>query len=222
MKRSPTSPYKFINVVGIDGSGKTTLCKGLLPHIPPAKYVHAYHEPLFLKPIKKIAQFIFMRGTDEFSDYTSYRDRKSVASYSHKMLTQLYGAVWLLDYILQALWQVALPLILKRNIIVDRYVYDTVVNVSLTTHLSFEHMCIWIDLILKILPNPDSIMLVDVPEDIAFERKNDIQSVKYLKERRLLYLRVADRYGFKILDGTLKPKELLSEMLTMLKNYTSG
>ncbi|MBI5049489.1 MAG: hypothetical protein HZC11_01090 [Nitrospirae bacterium] len=54
-------------------------------------------------------------------------------------------------------------------------------------------------------PQPDIVMYIDCPEDIAFSRKDDINTpnVEYLRERRELYLKLADKYGWIKIEGTL-------------------
>src|SRR5262249_46557372 len=62
-------------------------------------------------------------------------------------------------------------------------------------------------------PKPDVVFLVDTPEEIAMRRKSDIHSIEYLRERRTEYLRMAERYGFQVLDGQAAPEQLLREVL---------
>ena len=47
-----------------------------------------------------------MRGTDEYKDYSRYRERKFCASSRHNILSSVYGFVWILDYLLQAMIRV--------------------------------------------------------------------------------------------------------------------
>ena len=206
---------RIINVVGIDASGKTTLCQKLLSEFkkdsPDIQYVHSYHEPFLLKPLKSLARATLMRDTDEFVDYTHYRKRKALVSSKHKLLSRIYSIVWILDYILQTLYQVSVPKLMGACLIVDRYIYDAVLNASLTAHLSRHTSYQLIDMMLTIFPKPDLVFLIDLPEEIAFTRKNDIQSVEYLRERRHIYIEMADRYGFIKLDGQAKPETILTQ-----------
>ncbi len=210
----------FINIVGIDGSGKTTLCKYLVDELNKNelqfKYVHSYHEPFLLKPFKTVAKLIFMRGTDEFKEYTRYRKRKAEASGKHKVLSRLYIMIWVLDYMLQLFFHIGLPKLLGKHLIVDRYVFDVVLNASLTADFSLSTSYKIIDMLLKILPKPDVVFIIDLPEEVAFSRKDDIQSVDYLRERRHLYLKMADRYRFLKLDGQLNPQTLLTQAINVL------
>jgi thymidylate kinase len=201
--------------VGIDGSGKTTLCQKLLSELQKnssdIQYVHSYHEPFLLKPLRSFAKATLMRDTDEFVNYTHYRNRKTLVSNKHKMLSRIYTIVWILDYMLQTLFQVSVPKLMGACLIVDRYIYDAVLNASLTANLSRHTSYQIIDMMLKIFPKPDFVFMIDLPEEIAFTRKNDIQSVEYLRERRYIYIEMAARYGFVKLDGQAEPDAILTQ-----------
>ena len=210
---------RLICVAGIDGSGKTTLAEGLVTRLqdvyPNVQHVHSFHSPILLAPFKIAARFLFMRGTDEFGNYSHYRDRKMSTSHSHRFLSKLYGSIWFLDYCLQAIIKVALPNVVGKTIVADRYIYDAALNICLSIDLPVHIAHRLIDLFFKFNPGPDVVFLIDLPEEVAFARKDDIQSVDYLRERRNQYLVMAERYGFHILDGLAKPKDLISEVLTL-------
>ena len=216
----PPVYFRLINVVGIDGSGKTILCKTLLNELqkryPATEYAHSYHEPIILKPLKSIARAIFMRGTDESKDYSRYRARKFCASRRHKFLSSVYGFFWILDYFFQAMIRVGFLSIMGRRIIIDRYVFDTVLNASLTANWPSDITHRIIGTLLKFLPRPDVVFLIDLPEVVAFERKKDIPSVEYLQERRYRYLEMADAYGFIKLDGQEEPQTILARAIRRL------
>jgi dTMP kinase len=203
--------------VGIDGAGKTKLCMALLQELnkryPGIKYVHSYHQPFILKPMKSIARSLFMRHTDEFADYSRYREVKYCTSSRHKYLSSIYGFLWIFDYVIQALMRVGLLSLFGRRIIIDRYVFDTVLNASLTANWTPDISHWLVGILLKVLPRPNVVFLIDLPEAVAFERKKDIQSVEYLQERRCLYLDMADRYGFVKLNGQDEPHALLAQVL---------
>ena len=60
----------------------------------------------------------------------------------------------------------------------------------------------------RLLPRPELVFVMDVPEEIALQRKCDIPSIDYLKERRRLYLHLARKNKAVILDGTKDLTEL--------------
>jgi len=208
---------KLINVVGIDGSGKTILCKGMLHEFQQyffnTQYVHTYHKSILLKPINSIVKALFMRGTDQFANYSRYREQKTSAIQRHRWLSRIYAFIWILDYTLQTLYKVGIPLLFKQRLIIDRYVYDAMINISVANNFTRKTTHRLVDFLFRLFPEPDIVFLIDLPEVIAFERKNDIQSIEYLQERRHRYLLMADQYGFQILDGTSSPQELLKEAI---------
>ena len=64
----------------------------------------------------------------------------------------------------------------------------------------------------RIAPKPDIAFLIDLPEEIAYQRKNDTPSIGYLKERREIYLNIGNEYEMMILDGTKSLEELKIEI----------
>ena len=58
------------------------------------------------------------------------------------------------------------------------------------------------------LPEPNLVFLADVPEEIAYQRKDDVPSIEYLKERRQRYLRIQKEYDMVRLDGCKSIAEL--------------
>jgi len=118
---------------------------------------------------------------------------------------------------IQVFFKVSFPLYLGRQLVVDRYVFDIAVNLSLTSGKNVEYAKKLIDWSLRFSPRPDHVFYIDLPEEIAFNRKDDIQDIAYLKERRQRYLWLAKEYGFTILDGTKSENRVLSEALSILK-----
>jgi len=57
------------------------------------------------------------------------------------------------------------------------------------------------------------VFFVDVPEEIACERKSDIPCIDYLKERRRIYLEIGREYGVTILNGSKDLTSLESEIV---------
>ena len=212
----------FICFIGIDGSGKTTLSQRLVAHLKTefsgVRYVHSFHSPIFLKPLKLLAKLTLMRKTDQFGDYLHYKETKSERRKRHRIMSRIYGAIWILDYSIQSLLKVAIPCIFSKVLVVDRYIFDVAINLSLTMDASEQSIWKRINLLLKINPKPDMAFLVDVPQEIAFARKNDIPHIEYLRERRAMYLNVASKFNMHILDGTNSIEELSAGIIRTLKD----
>jgi dTMP kinase len=121
------------------------------------------------------------------------------------VLSTIYQYLMLTDYTLQSSVRVRLPLVLGRNVICDRYIYDLIVAVGVLLDYSVERTMALLDRCLALLPKPNLVFLVDLPEQLAFQRKDDIVSPDFLYVRRDLYLQMARQHGMTILDGSSDP-----------------
>ena len=208
MKNSSRRKAKLICFIGIDGSGKTTLAKELVKTMNERgiryKYVYGMLEPIIVKLCNFIGIKILLRGKDVFEDYVEYSTAKRSAIERHSFLFSFYRHLFLFEYFLQLIFKVRFPFMLGKNIVCDRYVYDTVIT-DLSGGMGYSGAKIR-DLIKKcfyVAPKPDLVFLIDLPEEVAFQRKDDTPAIEYLKERRGIYLDVAKEEKMVILDGSL-------------------
>ena len=125
----------------------------------------------------------------------------------------------LLDYSLQVFLKVRLPLFLGRNIICDRYLYDTVIT-DLAPDMGYaeDRIIALLTSMLRFFPKPDTTFLIDLREEIAYQRKDDIPSLEYLKERRNTYLNIGRKHNMVVLDGT-RPIDELKGVLSQQVSY---
>ena len=207
----------FICFTGMDGAGKTTLSKELVELLNKKgvdyKYVYARLNPFILKPFILIGNWIFLRNKDIFKNYSEYSNTKRKAIKKNSFLSKVYQQILLLDYSLQISFKVKLPLILGKNIVCDRYIYDTVItDLSVDMKYSNDRVISMLNNLLRFFPEPDITFLIDVPEEIAFQRKDDTPSIDYLKERRNIYLDIGKEEGMVILDGSKNLEELQYEI----------
>ena len=206
MRTKNRSPL-FVCFTGMDGTGKTTLSKELVELLNKkgveCKYVYGRLKPFILKPFILVGEWIFLRGKDIFGNYSEYSNAKRRAIEKHSFLSRVYQQILLLDYVIQIFFKVKLPLLFGKSIICDRYVYDTVINdLSVDMNYSKDRVINMLNNLLRFLPKPDIAFLIDVPEEIAYNRKDDTLSIGYLKERRETYLNIGKEYGMVILDGS--------------------
>jgi thymidylate kinase len=202
----------LICFTGIDGSGKTTLAKALVGYLEsrgiPSCYVYGRLQPIILWPVFLVGRALFLRRKDMYRDYVGYSQAKK-GLLENRVLSALYECLVLFDYFFQITMKIRLPLAIGRDIVCDRYVYDTVIT-DLAVDLNYSQWGIGKALrrYLWLFPKPDLVFLIDVPEEIANKRKDDVPSVKYLEERRRLYLQVGREHGMTILDGSKGLEEL--------------
>lgn len=211
---------------GLDGTGKTTLSKKLTKFLQmkgiKCNYVYARLKPFISKPFIIIGELLFLRKKNIFENYIEYSNIKKRATKKYPFLSSIYQRILILDYILQIFIKIEIPLLLGRNIICDRYIYDTVItDLSVDMNYSTHKVLKILRKLLYLFSEPDIIFLIDIPEEIAFARKKDIPSITYLKDRRYAYLLIGNEFNMFILDGTKslsflndKIKKVVTEMVT--------
>jgi len=216
------SKAKLICFTGMDGAGKTTLAKFLVEEMKKrglkCNYVYGRYKPFLARPALAFGKVLFLRGRDikEYEDYSSAK-RDAVRRYS--LVTSIYQKILLFDYSLQLLTKIIIPKMLGRTVICDRYVYDTVMNDIPRVDDDFEHLKRLIEKCFRIAPEPDLIFLIDLPEEIAYQRKDDTPSISYLEERREMYLDIGKKYGMIILDGNKDLAELKEQVQKEVVEY---
>jgi len=211
---------KIVNIVGIDGSGKSTLGKGIADSLSKdgikVQLIYCQYFAKLLYPIKRLAKHTVMKKTDEFTDYKKYIKKKTGFTQNHKVLGSIYIAIWLIDYSMHIFFKVTLKLDKFEVNVIDRYLFDIVVNISILAGWRFEQANRILSILFHLHPEPDLVIYVDLPEEVAFSRKDDIQSIRYLEERREFYLRLAKHWKFEIIDGAKKKEEILEEATALI------
>jgi len=195
--------------VGIDGSGKSTLARSLTTIIEQrgvkCRYVWMGFNDSFtiFRPVVAAAKGSVFRGSRHMEE-----SRTKGMVVKSPVLSTIYQYLVLTDYIFQSSIRVGLPLAMGRNVICDRYIYDLIVAVAVLLDFSVDRTMALLDRCLAVLPKPDLVFLVDLPEELALQRKDDVVSLDFLSVRRDLYLQMAPQCGMTILDGTRDPGEL--------------
>ena len=205
----------FVCFVGTDGAGKTTLSRafnGRMTAARPQKCTYfegsAYYTYL-MRPFRKFARKRQLKNVDEFNNFKKFQDKKKSVLNSTKFRRLFYGTFLLFDYALLVLIKVVPFRLLGRQITAARYIYDIALKLKILLDLDIEQTHRIINWFTAVLPRPDHVFLIDIPEEVAMSRKNDAPSMSYLTERRKLYITT-------VLDGTRPVDELVQEVESYL------
>ena len=114
-----------------------------------------------------------------------------------------------MDYLIIT-W-IRLPVIFfYKIVIIDRYFLDVLINISITLDLNKTLLSRIVIFASKFFPSPTHYIYIDVSPEIAFTRKDDIQSIEYLAERKKLYFHFRNFFDFVVVNGEQKPEDLVN------------
>jgi glycosyltransferase involved in cell wall biosynthesis/thymidylate kinase len=206
---------RIVTVVGIDGSGKSTLSDRLVAslitrgHRAERVWLGA-ESKLMSAPRAFLKLFWKPRGperaapTNSTSSEYGYRAeiaRKNQLAARFPMASKIYIALALADYRMQVwakLWWHR-----KLDVIVaDRYLFDVAVNIGLTLGWTPEKVVSHAQRQIARFPTPQVRIFLRVEPEVSLSRKKDIPDIDYLRLRLRYYDAIATAFGFNVLDGT--------------------
>jgi thymidylate kinase len=179
----------LVTVSGLDGSGKSTLLRCLRTALEvderPVVICHLNHD------IGVFAAGRWLRNRLKVSSLRRLEPgaiRPRVGSWGRIR----YAAVWnkplrrvlyFVDLAIFVLYRLAVEKAGRRVLLMDRYFYDTLVDVAGGGSWRMARVLAWL------IPRPDLAVLLNVSPEEAFARKGEY-SVPYLTERLAAYRRV--------------------------------
>ncbi len=208
--------------IGIDGSGKTTICKSLVKELKgrgiQSRYVYGRFVPKIMAPVFKFtATLMPSEETKQKCRDTRFANKRHLLS--NPIISQIFILGVLLDQILQIFIKVSLPSMFRKEIIIcDRYFHDTVlIDIAIPCAFDYVKMVRFVKRYLPLFPKIQMVFLVVVPTAIAFKRKNDIRSIGSLDRLSKSYLYTARYFDAMKIDGTKKITELMPLLLNKLE-----
>jgi len=179
-------PTALIALCGVDGSGKSTHAERLRQvfdecEIPNRTlWMRGGYSPAvtWLKQRLRRSSQNLPAVDDDEGKTRAYREPR---------MRLLWGWLVAIEQILQARIAVSLHRLLGRTLITERYIPDTIADLSERFgDPSFPKS--WPATAMRWLsPRPDLVIFLDLPADVAYERKSDDWSREILASRRELY-----------------------------------
>ena len=208
----------FICFLGIDGSGKTTLAKSLVKDLKRNKIESKYLWWLEAENsiIRRFLRFLIPKK-EKSKDKYSIKTSKNLTEFP--LLGSIYQYIVFIDYLRQGFLKIWIPLIFGKNIICDRYIYDVIISFSIEFNYSQKKFETMLSKFVHLFPEPNLTFLIDIPEEVAFKRKDDIHKFNYLTLQRLTYLDLAKKYEMIIFDGSKELTELKSKIWNEVSKF---
>ena len=214
----------YVNLIGTDGSGKTTVSEALVKELNgEAEMVWCGAESIIMWPIRFLLNLLarFKAEHSQNADYIlDVNKKKKIASRS-KFLTNIYIKMVLLDYVVQYKWKMWKTR-KSKYVVLDRYFFDVAVNLAIRLGWSPEELIVFIEKNIHRFHLPQLRVWVRVPPEVSMARKDDVPDISYLQLRIDYYESIARRFGFNEINGELRIEEnvsLLKEKLDVIGSH---
>ncbi len=193
----------MICLSGIDGSGKTTQLELIAEELRKRglqyKRVSLRWAAFVSYPLLGVARLIgytkwkMIRGTTRHATHEFYRNLA---------VAKLWPWLFSIDMLMRSFVLVSIPLKMGYYVLCDRFVLDAMADLMEEVRDSHFPSALVGRVLFRCVPKESIIVLLDVEEEIAFMRKDDIPSLDYLRARRrylLLLAQVAPAHQMRIL-----------------------
>jgi len=193
----------LICFTGVDGSGKTTHAKSLMNYLNEK----GFSCMLVWGASRLILSYPFFGFTRMLGYWrevrkNAYTDPLEFAPrHVAKKLEILLRILLFIDFQIRTSLKIRLPLILGKSVVCDRYFYDLLMEL----HLSSINSERFTTMLSRSLPQPLITFLMDAPEPLTSQRRGF--SSRELAAKRQTFLRLGRLYSFAIVDAS---KDFLS------------
>lgn len=208
----------LIAISGLDGSGKTTQIELLSKYLANrnVKFKHLWFRWVaFLSyPLLALSRLLgYTKWKTVNRSNVRYAERNF---YRNRALVRLWPWLFTLDALIYSFLQIKARRILGYIILCDRFIPDIIVDMMCETRDHHLLKRLIGRLLLSLIPKNSKLIVIDVAENIAYNRKHDIPSINYLKERRKLYLTLAKILGMPVIDGEKEVYKIHNDILNLL------
>ena len=214
---------KFFCVIGVDGSGKTTICRRVIKQLDYDGnrycYVWGNLSAYFMIVVRKFGKDLFDIGlNEELSNFKNYQKRKHEIAKKHSFLSWIYLLLSLIEYIPQIWLKMNIRLLLGYSVISDRYIYDRAIDLAMVLGKDMEWSMNLVRKLTRIVPIPEYVFFLNLPDELAFSRKGDIPSVEYISERRKYYERMAFEFNFRNVSVDRNIEDVTKDIVEAITN----
>jgi len=224
-------PSMLISISGVDGSGKSTYGEALFDTVRFCELKSQYYwsrvgSSDFLKPFAKVAKYFYhlkrgKGGSEKKADFTQEAQRRKDLFGKSKLLRILGLNILLVEMVWQYFFQVAIPLLRKKVVICDRYIYDTFVDVVVRYGVEMDSPeGKWFAKMLEALtPKPDLAYILQISFEDACQRKQVAEEeYDFIKEQIRQYDKIIQKYNVHVFEPTEKTEisGINNQIITMV------
>jgi thymidylate kinase len=231
----------LIAITGIDGCGKSTQVKMMSERLSAegwdAVSLWTGGNKTLSRPLVRAGQFLLRaprRGRDrrfyardaarqslsqEFSAYLGSSHRL----FRHGLMRRAWTDLSLAEHALEIAVAVTPHLRRGRVVVCDRYIYRTVVNLAVLLDLSEAELTRLLrHPALRLIPHPAVYVLLDIPAEVGYARKQDLPSLEYVARRVPIYRQIAAMTRMPVIDATQSPQYIHERMWDIVSEALAG
>ena len=215
----------FINITGIDGSGKTTMARLLTKQLRSEDAKTRY---VWIKSLHTLAYFISRifesRGWHRLvknPNNTIVFRFELPNSKSAEKIWQIIEFISVLPWIIV---KVNLAIFFGFTVVADRYTLDTIVSVAMRTRSPSFVASFLGKLLLKMMPKDAVIIYLDVDLHTILKRRHDIEyTADEIQGQIALYRLLAKKVGAYFIDTTmLSVEDVEKKVVDFVSNSLAG
>lgn len=188
--------YKTVFIIGPDGVGKTTQIKLLIKDLKSRGIIYEYRWLRFNHfvslPLLALARLMGLSEKIKFSNGTEIGYHYF---YRSNLISTLYIFTLSVDVVISVFTKYYIPVkILKKNIIYDRFLFDTLIDLMISTGKHKLYKSRIGDLFSKLVPVDGVTILLIGNEDELRKRRDDVKHDKCLSLKIKLYKEISEKY----------------------------
>lgn len=211
---------KRFALIGLDGSGKSTYinkmkqdsqCNGY-------EFIWVRWNPFLLKPLYMLLETKLknQKTTETKMQYGAKKKLKQKI-FKNPIIRGGWMTIAFFDYFIQFYLKTCKFILLKENIIFDRYYIDFFVDQGISLGYTAEKIKSIVCKFQKFFPKIDKIIYIQVSPDVCLQRKNDIPSMDYLLNRFEIYELLSENNLWVCIDGEKTLEEVFSSIKTLIQ-----
>jgi|SRR3989344_3993455 len=201
----------IISFIGTDGAGKSTLIAEVQKRLEQqlkgkVKTVYFGWKPFL--PTTKLLSFILRKKNYQIADKMNSKNNNSFSEENKLHLFQeIMLSYYYLEYLSRYIFQLRISSF-KSIMLVDRYFYD------LYAHYEYAKQSYVFPILLKMMPKPDLIFLLDVDVQTAKKRKPEMD-LELLQKHHLHYQQLSSLINAKVVKTDLSLEQSLQQVLEL-------
>lgn len=210
---------RLICIIGTDGVGKSTQANMLIDRLRKEgikceyKWLRFYH--FFSLPLLTLARLMGL------SEVVTLKSGKKIGYhyfYKSRVISSIYPVFLLIDALIFTTIKIYIPIkLFKKTVVCDRFIYDTIVDLMVSTRNYEIYKSKIGELFLSLIPKDSKVIMLVTDEEILKNRREDVMYDKTLNLRIKLYKKLAGEFGIPMIDGGLSVEEVQESLMRAIK-----